>query len=203
MQPSHKMAPPNQISTVAKEVPRANENSQKQSSTGWGQIGIIVATLGIAAALAVGHDRYNNYMHGKHVNEIALSQAWVVRFGTAFAFLFKTFLAAGMVASYTQRLWRNLKVHAFELQAVDSLMAAPTDALSFLNLRAWVSVPGLFLMGLVLWCVIGFSPLFTLHLFALPSPRCLPGPYLQGRSSRLSHHAGHPHGGAQPCRLCP
>lgn len=113
----------------------------------------IIVSLLFGIAFAIGHDRYNHFLDGRRADAYDISQEWVSRIETAFAFLVNTSLAATVAAAYAQRLWRNVKSEAIEVGTMDALMAAPTDMLSQLNPRAWLSAPGMLLMGTVIWQV--------------------------------------------------
>lgn len=134
------------------EVIRVPAQAQTRKRS-WKSVFVVVGAFLAGLALAIGHDRFNNHLNGQRVDDYIVPQDWVSRIATAFAFLVKMCLAVAATASYFQRLWRNLKTRPFEVGKVDTLVAAPTDALSFLSPGAWLRVPGLLLMGLTIWQV--------------------------------------------------
>lgn len=128
-------------------VPGQAQNRKRS----WKNVFVVVGAFLAGVVLAIGHDRFNNYLNGQKVDDFIVPQNWVSRIATAFAFLVKMCLAVAASTSYFQRLWRNLKTRPFKVEKVDTLVAAPTDALSFLSPGAWLRVPGLLLMGLTIW----------------------------------------------------
>src|SRR5579859_2790689 len=50
-------------------------------------------------ALAVGHHLLYSSLDGRQLNQVSVSQAWVIREGTAFAFAFKTVLVSAIGAA--------------------------------------------------------------------------------------------------------
>ncbi|KAJ8121925.1 hypothetical protein ONZ43_g1746 [Nemania bipapillata] len=112
-----------------------------------------IFAISAGVAFAVGHDRYNSYLNGKQVDQISVSQDWITRIGTAFAWLVKTGLTTAVATAYVQRLWTNLRTRSFEVQHVDTLMEAPNNAFAFLDPRPWIRVPELLVMGAAIWII--------------------------------------------------
>ncbi|KAI0871777.1 hypothetical protein GGS24DRAFT_42791 [Hypoxylon argillaceum] len=144
-------------------------------------IAIIVA-ISAGIAFAVGHDRYNHYLNGKQVDQISISQDWITRIGTAFAWLAKTTLAAAVATAYVQRLWTNLRTRSFEVQHVDTLMEAPNNPFAFFDPRPWIRVPELLFMGAAIWIIplaaivtpgtltVVYSPVSQVKSLTVPQP---------------------------------
>lgn len=139
-----------QASVTVNDRPE-DTKTQGGNNERWRAIVVVVGAVCAGAALAVGHDRFNNSFHNKQVDHASLSQQWITRIGSGFAFLVKTFLASAVAVSYTQRLWRNLRARAYKVENVDVFMAASTDFLSFFQPQAWFRTPGLWIMGLTMW----------------------------------------------------
>lgn len=80
-----------------------------------------------------------------------LTQTWIIRYGTAFAFVAKTLLAGAIISAYRQQMWINLRYKANSVSTIDAVFAATHDILAFLSpsllLRA--KIPAL--MALIAW----------------------------------------------------
>ncbi|KAM7187440.1 hypothetical protein V8F20_010965 [Naviculisporaceae sp. PSN 640] len=112
--------------------------------------------------LAVGHDQFYRYLDGRfvvggdgldHGRVSPVPQEWVIRIGTAFAFLVKTLLVVAACIAYSQRMWYNLNTSEFRVRHIDSLTSVLVNIFSFWNLRLWGHVPVLALIGLAVWAL--------------------------------------------------
>lgn len=120
--------------------------------------GMIVSLI-VGILLAVGHDQFYRRLDGTFVsggdgldwNASPIPQEWVIRIGTAFAFLAKTFLVVAACVAYSQRMWYHLKTDEFRIRQIDSLTNALVDVFSFRHVALWVRVPLLALIGMVAW----------------------------------------------------
>lgn len=119
-----------------------------------------------------------------------LTQTWIIRYGTAFAFVAKTLLAGAIISAYRQQMWINLRNKANSVSTIDAVFAATHDILAFLSpsllLRA--KIPAL--MALVAWYEL--SCLLTLRALANHN---FPGVFLWQHLSPLQRYLSSP----QPC----
>ncbi|CAO2655643.1 Nn.00g044460.m01.CDS01 [Neocucurbitaria sp. VM-36] len=109
--------------------------------------------------VALGHHLFYSRFDGTTVRSSAdgaseyISQTWIIRYGTAFAFVAKTLLAGAVIVGYKQHMWINLRRKANTVATIDAVFAATHDFLAFLSpvflLRA--KIPAL--MALVAWCL--------------------------------------------------
>ena len=121
----------------------------------------MTACLMTACALAVGHHLYYQLLSGSPVStERAFavgpwsgvsSQKLHTSIGTAFAFLFKTFLAIAVSVSYVQVLWKALKSAETNVKVVDDISGALGNPLAFLSVTAWRNHALLLFCALVSW----------------------------------------------------
>ncbi|KAL2074611.1 hypothetical protein VTL71DRAFT_8389 [Oculimacula yallundae] len=103
------------------------------------------------SALAVGHHCYYQSLVDTRVSSNSSkssswdidSQEWKIRFGTAFAFLAKTFLAAAVSIAYKQHIWATCRRKAYSIAGLDALFSATADLFAFTSseftIRAKVS----------------------------------------------------------------
>lgn len=167
------------------EVPKHDTRPMrrsKKSRTSWKTIGVIVAALFAGLLFAVGHDLFNRSLNGREVDDVSVSQPWVSRIATAFAFLTQMSFAAAVAGSYNQRLWRNLRAGDYQLKHVDTLTAAQSNMFSLLKARVWVRVPVLFVMALTIW----YGYLLLLQVIGVAT-QCV------SHSSRQAHPSGGGH----------
>ncbi|EON69666.1 hypothetical protein W97_08918 [Coniosporium apollinis CBS 100218] len=103
-------------------------------------------------ALAIGHHFFYLRFDGMRVDG-AMSQQWTNRYGTAFAFLVKMFLAIATGAAYVQQQWSTLQSRPIRIDRVDSMFGILGDATLFLSTRLWLKAPLLTLPALVTWLI--------------------------------------------------
>ncbi|KAF2831478.1 hypothetical protein CC86DRAFT_452521 [Ophiobolus disseminans] len=113
--------------------------------------------------VSVGHHIFYLRLNGSAVrdpNEGSqyLSQIWIIRYGTAFAFLAKALLASAVVVAYKQHMWINLRMEANTISTIDAMFAATYDILAFLSPNLLLRAKILALMALITW----FLPLAAL-----------------------------------------
>lgn len=127
--------------------------------------------------VAIGHHLFYNRFNGTAVRSHEdgsseyVSQTWIIRYGTAFAFIAKTFLAGAIVVSYKQHMWINLRRKPNSVATIDAVFAATHDFLAFLSpallLRA--KIPAL--LALVAWCLPLAALITPSTLLVVPSIR--------------------------------
>ena len=81
----------------------------------------------------------------------AMLQLWVIRAGTAIAFLSKLLLAIGTGVAYDQWMWVDLYSKSHEMGSLDSMFAILGNAFEFLSLRLWFQRPALAFLAAVTW----------------------------------------------------
>lgn len=118
-----------------------------------------ISMLGLFASgilVAIGHHLFYTRLDGSVVRSTDdgsqyLTQIWIIRYGTAFAFLAKALLASAVVVAYKQHMWINLRARVNTVSTIDAMFAATYDILAFLSpsllLRA--KIPAL--MALIVW----------------------------------------------------
>ncbi|RPA94298.1 hypothetical protein L873DRAFT_1837705 [Choiromyces venosus 120613-1] len=120
----------------------------------WATSPIVMMTvlflLGIA--FAVGHYAFYKSWRDNIVEE-NLQQEYIIRAGTAFAFLSKASLVGAVVVAHKQIAWDTVRKRAITVDGIDAMFVAPTDFTSFLNgdmiKRAKVAT----LLALLAWCI--------------------------------------------------
>lgn len=82
-----------------------------------------------------------------------ISQVWIIRYGTAFAFVAKTLLAGSIVIAYKQHMWTNLRHKTNSVSTIDAVFAATHDFLAFLSPTFWTKAKIPALLALIAWLV--------------------------------------------------
>lgn len=103
--------------------------------------------------VAIGHHLFYSRFHGNPVeNSTELeSQTWIIRYGTAFAFVAKTLLAGAVVIAYKQHMWINLRRKGNTISTIDAMFAATHDFIAFLSPSLFLRAKIPALMALVTW----------------------------------------------------
>lgn len=106
--------------------------------------------------VSVGHHLFYSYLDGSAVQNPDegsqyLTQIWIIRYGTAFAFLSKALLTSAVVVAYKQHIWINLRARANPISTIDAMFAATYDILAFLNPSLLLKAKILSLMAFIIW----------------------------------------------------
>jgi len=80
-----------------------------------------------------------------------LTQIWIIRYGTACAFLAKTLLASAVVVAYKQYIWTNLRARANRVSTIDAMFAATHDVLAAISPSLLLKAKLPALMALITW----------------------------------------------------
>ncbi|KAF2746517.1 hypothetical protein M011DRAFT_487283 [Sporormia fimetaria CBS 119925] len=127
--------------------------------------------------VAVGHHLLYSRLDGTIVRGFGdgssqyLTQTWILRYGTALAFLTKTLLASAVVVAYKQHMWINLRRKPNSVSTINAIFAATYDFLALTSPRLFLKARLPALMAFIIWCL----PLATLltpsTLLVVPSTR--------------------------------
>jgi hypothetical protein len=107
--------------------------------------------------VAVGHHLFYARFHHTYTSEVNsvesvyLSQEWIIRYGTAFAFVAKTLLAGSVLVAYRQHMWITLRHKGNRLSTIDAVFAAPYDLLALLSPSMFLKAKIATLMALLAW----------------------------------------------------
>jgi hypothetical protein len=106
--------------------------------------------------VSIGHHLFYSRLHGARVQSLGdgsiyITQIWILRYGTAFAFLAKALLASAVVIAYKQHMWRHLRKRANTITTIDALFAATDDVLALLNPSLFLKARIPAVMALVIW----------------------------------------------------
>ena len=93
----------------------------------------------------------NHHLNGKDVTSISVSQSWIFRFGTAFAFLVNMAFAVSVSASYVQYQWFKFHRQSFSVHEIDSLTDVLQNGMRLFYNLVFLRQPLLLLMAIVAW----------------------------------------------------
>ncbi|KAJ6198750.1 hypothetical protein J3E72DRAFT_414986 [Bipolaris maydis] len=116
----------------------------------------MIALFISGVAVAIGHHLFYLRFDSSPVrgaDEDYTSQVWIIRYGTAFAFVTKTLLAGAIIIAYKQHMWINLRHKANSVSTIDAVFAATHDLLSFLHPSFWARAKIPAFMALIAWCL--------------------------------------------------
>ena len=103
--------------------------------------GIITATV---------HHLFYNQLNGR-VTGNSTDQQWVLRIGTAVAFISRLCLAIATGGAYVQWLWLETRRRQYDMASLDVMFAVLGNAFEFVNLRFWFQRPILGLLATITW----------------------------------------------------
>ncbi|KAL2069201.1 hypothetical protein VTL71DRAFT_15539 [Oculimacula yallundae] len=139
----------------------------------------MIGLLSLGVAVAVGHHFFYRHLHLKEVSTDNSrwnfnSQSWAIRYGTAFAFLAKTFLAACISVAYQQHIWTTMRSKRITISGLDATFGATKDIFAFLNPTFLLNVK----VGAVLAALTWLMPLSAIvtpaTLSVIPSTKMTP-----------------------------
>jgi len=117
-------------------------------------------------ALAVGHHLLYSRLNGRQLAQVSVSQAWVIRAGTAFAFAFKTVLVSAIGAAYCQLFWHSVRRKSIRIGSLDAMFALLKEPMAFFKFQFAKKTALLFVMAVLAW---------LLPLSSILSPGALTG----------------------------
>jgi len=113
---------------------------------------ILMMSLTLLAGLAAtGHHIFYLSLDSQEVSEVVILQSWVIRIGTAFAFLFKTSLVAAVGIAFCQRFWYSARRSSLQIQSLDAIFAILSNPVKFLDADFILRTKLLFFMAAIAW----------------------------------------------------
>ena len=120
--------------------------------------------LALLAALA--QHLFYSYIDGSAPDDFIVEQKWVIRIGTALAYLFKTSLVATMTLVFYHRAWYSFRRQALTVRALDAVLGVLDNPFWFLNWEMVVRMKIVAFLAVMVW---------LLPLTAILSPAALTG----------------------------
>ena len=127
---------------------------------------LMIIFLLIGALTALAQHFFYSYVDGRPPQQVPIQQIWVIRTGTALAFLFKTSLVASIGIAFCQRSWFSFQRDAISVDGIDAVFGVLRDPLKFFVSDMLLRTKVLTLLALISW----FLP-----LSAIFSPASLTG----------------------------
>jgi hypothetical protein len=111
----------------------------------------MLSSLLSGIALSIGHHFFYAIFDGRRVDEVSISQTWIIRFGTGIAFIAKTLLVVAASIAFVQQQWSALARHQFKVRQIDTITSVLGNAFCFLESRLWLRFPILSIMAIIAW----------------------------------------------------
>lgn len=124
---------------------------------------ILLLLLGLLSAIAQ-HSLFSS-VNGRPPQQVAIPQDWVIRTGTALAFLFKMSLVASVGIAFCQRSWYSFQHQAITIRGIDAIFGILRDPFQFF-VGDMLKIKVLSLLAFISW---------LLPLSAIFSPASLTG----------------------------
>jgi hypothetical protein len=128
--------------------------------------GLMIFLLLIGVLTALAQHFFYSYVDGRPPQQVPIQQIWVIRIGTALAFLFKTSLVASIGIAFCQRSWYSFQRDAISVDSIDAIFGILRDPLKFFVADMLLRTKVLTLLALISW---------LLPLSAIFSPASLTG----------------------------
>lgn len=106
--------------------------------------------VGAVSLAIIHHFFYAEYNH-RIVDDMRLSQEWLIRIGTGLAFITKTLFVLAASIAYTQHQWKVIRSNEFELRQIDIISNILRDLLGFFQTRLWLKYPLLTYLSAIAW----------------------------------------------------
>ena len=139
----------NQVKPTAPSINRKEWRPTFQSISEAPTLMLLNVVCGVA--LALGHHYFYRHFDGRSVEGSPLSQDWIIRFGTAFAFLVKVSFVLATGAVYVQLLWHSFQKSSSKVNDIDMLFNALENFMAFFRVKIWVPRPLVLLLAVVTW----------------------------------------------------
>jgi len=119
----------------------------------------MLALLSAGVAIAIEHHTMNCYFNETTVKTLEqgasqfITQKWIGRYGTAFAFATKTALAGAVGVAYKQHVWTNFRTTAYTIEGMNAIHSATSDAFAFFSLDFVTHAKLATFLALITWLV--------------------------------------------------
>lgn len=127
---------------------------KQQDGIHWRMPAAMCACWIIGLGLAIGHHFYYYSLDGTRVGNQS-KQEWAQRFGTAFAFLTKTFLTTAVGIACIQSFWWILRLKPIRFSTLDSMFDIRGSIFNFFDFHIWLRGPNVAVLGLISWYATG------------------------------------------------
>ena len=138
--------------SVSEVVANTHEIKRRSWERHWRAPMLMLGGILLGVVFVLGHHFFYASIHMQPVDDVYLSQAWVIRFGTLLAFLVKICLAATVATSFVQLQWLELRRKPWTVKDIDVLSSVLGNMLSYLN-YVWLQYRSLTLLAAVFWYV--------------------------------------------------
>ena len=129
------------------EKPRLPKRSfQRYRSLVW-----MILSFISGVAFAVGHHFFYARFNDRRVDRTSISQNWIVRIGTGFAFVTQTLLVISASIAFVQYQWLTTRAKPFKIRQIDNMSSILGNVLGFFQSRIWLRFPVLTALAVVTW----------------------------------------------------
>lgn len=129
-----------------------DSNKSQKRRVNWQSPAIMYGSLLAGLALSVGHYAFYAHLNNMLVAS-TLSQTWVNRIGTAFAFLVKLCFVIAASTAYAQRQWLVMGRSTLKIGQIDSMTGVLNNIFNLFDGFLWLRHPVLGTIAIVTWYV--------------------------------------------------
>ena len=134
---------------MAPKYAHRQDKTEIRKKLHWKIPATILLSLLIGILIAIAHHCVYQALEGTTVVSDE-QQRWVIRGGTAFAFLFKLFLTISTGTAYVQQLWLTVARRPADIDQVENMFDILKDVTGIVKLH-WFRNPILGLIALITW----------------------------------------------------
>ncbi|KAF2158720.1 hypothetical protein M409DRAFT_61436 [Zasmidium cellare ATCC 36951] len=129
------------------------DSSHKTRLRSWNApVSILTAVL-VGLLIALAHHFTNEYLDGKAVDDVYISQSWITRIGTGLAFVAKLAFTVAVEIAFVQHQWQSFHRQTFRIDEVDTLTGALGNIFGLLQSTVWFRHPLLAFLVLIAWTI--------------------------------------------------
>jgi hypothetical protein len=142
-------------SAVQIVTPAVQPSGRKRSCAipGWKSLLLMFSMLLIGTLTAIGHAQVYQFLDGRSIEEVPISQAWIIRAGIGFAFLFKTVLVVAVGTVFCQVFWFMIRRDALQVGTIDACFGVLQNPLHVFNRELWKKRLALIILATIAWCI--------------------------------------------------
>jgi hypothetical protein len=146
---------------LGKQLTNSSNGSRSDSRIpGFKSYAIMLSLFGVGIAAAIFQHCFYSYINGRQIDDVPITQTWVIQAGNVFAFLFKATLVAAVGAAFCQRFWFSVRRQAIRVRTIDVIFGVLQNPVEFINTDFPRETKMLFAFAALSW-ILPLSAIFS------------------------------------------
>jgi hypothetical protein len=113
----------------------------------------MIFLFAVAVVVAIAQHIVYSYLNNREVDQVVITQTWVIQVGNAMGFLFKSVLVAAVGIAFCHRFWYSVRRETIRIGSLDSMFTVLQDPWQFLNIDLIFKTQVLFILAGIAWLV--------------------------------------------------